>query len=188
MEHYSCMTSKEKVKKLLEFKKGEIIQVDIGCGRNKAEDFIGMDMRDVPGVDIVHNLEETPWPFPTESVTLLSASHVLEHINPLNQGFIKVMDEAWRVLKYGGQFRIAVPYGGSAGYFADPTHVNPIVSHTWHYFDPMQATKLYGEYEPCPWAILNLYWAPDGNMEVLLSKRRDDIAYHYDKKIHHGKK
>lgn len=155
-----------------------IIKVDLGCGERKCgPDFLGMDVREVPGVDVVHNLEVTPWPFPTESVTLLSASHVVEHINPHDFGFIKFMDEAWRVLKYGGQFRISTPYAGSTGYWSDPTHVNPCTHHTFHYFDPLQVTGLYSEYKPKPWKIEQLYFQIDGNLEVLLSKRYEDPSY-----------
>lgn len=58
------------------------IRLDIGCGNNKQEGFAGMDYRPGPQVDIVHNLEQFPWPLPDESVSFAFASHVLEHINP----------------------------------------------------------------------------------------------------------
>ena len=31
------------------------IQLDIGCGSNKQKGFVGMDKRDIAGVDIVHD-------------------------------------------------------------------------------------------------------------------------------------
>ena len=58
------------------------IKLDIGCGPNKEEGFIGIDVRDFPTVDIVHNIEKFPWPLPDNSVSLAISSHVLEHINP----------------------------------------------------------------------------------------------------------
>lgn len=60
------------------------IKLDIGCGANKQDGFVGMDVRDLPGVDIVQNLEQFPWLLPDESVSFAVASHVLEHINPSN--------------------------------------------------------------------------------------------------------
>lgn len=75
----------KKIKTLLESKKKKNLSLDIGCGANKAsEDFIGMDVRPLPGVDIVHNLEKFPWPFENDTFSLVHASHVLEHINPAN--------------------------------------------------------------------------------------------------------
>jgi SAM-dependent methyltransferase len=59
------------------------IKLDIGCGANKQPGgFIGIDARQLDGVDIVHNLEHFPWPFPDQSVGFAIASHILEHINP----------------------------------------------------------------------------------------------------------
>lgn len=73
------------------------IKLDIGCGANKqGGDFVGMDVRAEQGVDIVHNLEQFPWPLPDECASMCVASHVLEHINPANSspqlaGLIKLL-------------------------------------------------------------------------------------------------
>ena len=40
------------------------IRIDIGCGANKRSGWIGMDVRDLEGVDVVHNILDFPWPFP----------------------------------------------------------------------------------------------------------------------------
>lgn len=168
---------RDRVKELLRQRKGEILMLDIGCGRNKIENHVGLDLVKYPGVDIVHDITKTPWPIPDESFTLLSASHVLEHITREGGAFMRVMDEAWRVLKYGGQFRIATPYGGSTLFWADPTHVNGIVPQTFQYFDPLAPLDTYRVYKPKPWKIEQLYWAPDGVIEALLSKRREDPSY-----------
>lgn len=58
------------------------IKLDIGCGANKQDGFVGMDVRELPGVDIVHNMEQFPFPLPDESCSMVVASHVLEHVNP----------------------------------------------------------------------------------------------------------
>lgn len=60
------------------------IRLDIGCGANKQQGagWIGMDVQALPGVDIVHNLVQFPWPLEDESVLVAMASHILEHIPP----------------------------------------------------------------------------------------------------------
>ena len=68
------------IEKLLKEKQG--IRLDIGCGANKNPNFVGIDILPLPGVDIVHNIELTPWPLPDECVLTAVASHVLEHISP----------------------------------------------------------------------------------------------------------
>jgi hypothetical protein len=163
------------------------IQLDIGCGQNKQSPaWIGMDVRPFPGVDIIHDWNDTPWPLPDECVTQAIASHVVEHVPPVYYkdgktvfGFIAFMDEVWRVLKPDARFAIALPYGLSGGMLQDPTHVNFCNEHTWLYFDPIaQGGQLYRFYRPKPWKITDLFWDVSGNMEVLLIKRREDRSYY----------
>jgi len=157
------------------------IRLDIGCGGNKQPGFVGIDIRALAGVDIVHDLEEYPWPLPNDCVLVAIASHVLEHINPHKGNFIQFMDEAWRVLKPGAQWAISVPHGSSQGFIQDPTHINPINEVTWAYFDPLEPNTqggLYRIYKPKPWKITHLTWSPAANIEVILEKRIDDPSYH----------
>jgi len=169
----------KKIKKLIKKRGG--IQLDIGCGSNKQPGFVGMDIRKLPGVDVVHDWNIIPWPFPDKCVIRALASHVVEHIPPHDFGFIKFMDEIWRIMKPGGQFGISMPYALSDGMFQDPTHCNFCNEKTWLYFDPLEDKTngmLYTIYRPKPWKIHELHFEPWGNMEVLLSKRRDDKSYH----------
>lgn len=159
------------------------ILLDIGCGRNKQANFVGIDWQPLPGVDIVHDIEDIPWPLPDECVVTAMASHVVEHINPARGGFLKFMDEVWRVLKPGGQFAIATPYGGSPGYWQDPTHCNGCNQHTWVYFTPDH--PYYRFYQPKPWRIQgDVLWVPYGNMELVLVKMTEEEADGQD--IHNG--
>ena len=181
------MTTLEQAKKLLSRHKGEILKLDIGCGEFKQEGagWIGMDIRKFPSVDVQWDFSKTPWPFPDNTFTLLSASHVIEHLDKADFGVIKWMDECWRVLNFDGQFRISCPYAGSTMFWADPTHTNGVVPQTFHYFDPLAPLGTYQVYNPAPWRIESLSWSPEGNLEALLSKRRDDPSYHTDGKIHY---
>lgn len=164
---------------MLEGKKGEVIKIDLEGGLNPVPDFIIMDHRDLPSVHVLHDIEENPWPFPDECATLIMAGHVVEHVDPTHRGFIKFMDEAWRILKVGGQMMISTPYAGSTAYFSDPANVNPCTPQTFFYFDPLNPSGLYKRHMPKPWEIKTGYpmWYPDGNMEVLLVKRKEDPSY-----------
>lgn len=170
------------IKKLLKEKGG--IRLDIGGGANPNPGFVNIDMLKLPQVDIVWDLEEFPWPLPNESVTMATASHVLEHINPHKGVFIKFMDEVWRVLKPYAQFAFVVPHASSPGYQQDPTHCNMLNETTMHYFDPDPENKamgaqLYNFYKPKPWKIEKQYFSYGGNLEVLLSKRPMDKSYEW---------
>lgn len=184
-----------KLNKLLEGKSG--IKLDIGCGASKqGADWVGIDVRPFPGVDIVHDLMDVPYPLPDESVSTAICSHVLEHIPKVaiiqEKGklktifpFMAFMDEIWRVMKPGGNFAIAVPHGASPGYMQDPTHASQINEYTFHYFDPIAADgMLYKFYKPKPWEIKKdaqgepfLYFDPSSNLEIVLVKRRMDVSY-----------
>jgi hypothetical protein len=129
-------------------------------------------MRDLPEVDIVHNLEVVPWPLPDECAIRIMASHLIEHINPA--GGIHFMNEVWRVAKPGAEFMISVPYGSSPGQLQDPTHCNPSNEATWAYFDPLHASMLWRIYKPKPWYYKFCAWDPIWNMEVLLIKHSED--------------
>lgn len=92
-------------------------------------------------------------------------------------GFIRFMDEVWRILKPGGQAIHTFPYAGSHGYWQDPTHLNPINETTFRYFDPLDEAHLYSIYRPMPWKVLRCFYNTVGFMEVALEKRRIDKSY-----------
>jgi hypothetical protein len=157
-----------KVTKLLKkYKRG--VRLDLGCGGNKQEGFIGVDKRKLSNVDIIHDLEVFPYPFPDDSVSVILMSHVVEHIKPWLM--IDLFNELWRITEVGGQLWISMPYGYSQGFLQDPTHCNPRNEATWTYFDP--DCELYRIYRPRPWKIERNHWNPNGNMEVILGKRSE---------------
>ena len=148
------------------------IQLDIGCGSNKQKGFVGMDKRDIAGVDIVHDLEVFPYPIKSESCLIIIGSHIVEHIKPWLM--LKFMDELWRILKFDGKLLLSMPYGISDGFVQDPTHCNPCNVATWQYFDPR--FELYKIYKPLPWTIEKGFpvWQANGNMEVILIKNLNE--------------
>lgn len=166
------------IEMLLEERKG--IRLDVGCGRAKTEGFVGMDIRDLLEVDIVHDWNDIPWPLPDECVLQAIVSHVLEHVNPTNEGLVRWMNELWRVCKPDAEVALAYPHGRSNGFLQDPTHCNPMNEVVWAYFDPLEPSTggaLYKFYHPKPWRIKNVSWNPSANVEVILVKRREDRSY-----------
>ena len=126
-------------------RKKRFIRLDLGCGPSKqGEDWIGMDARKLPGVDIVYDIEDTPWPIPTNSTVSVVCSHVLEHIDP--KRFLAVMDEMHRICRDGAQIFVSGPYGVGYRFQQDPTHCRPLVEATFLYFDSMH--PLWEVYRP----------------------------------------
>lgn len=62
--------------------KSQGARLDIGCGDARQDGWIGMDVRKMPNVDIVHDFRMFPWPIPDNSISVAMASHVLEHVDP----------------------------------------------------------------------------------------------------------
>ena len=165
------------VQSILRKHAGAVIKIDLGGGSNPQPGFINMDIRALPGVDVVHDWDDIPWPFPDSCATIIIAGHVVEHVNPNKFGFINWMNECWRILKYDGQLMLTTPFAGSLGFWSDPTHVNPCTNRTWDFFDPLHPSRLYFQYKPKPWRVQNCFWSVEGNMEALLVKRREDKSY-----------
>lgn len=84
--------------------------------------------------DVVLNLNHERLPFDESSVDFIYSSHTLEHLSL--DGFFHVMNETYRILKPGAQFKIVVPYFTTMVNLANPFHNNNIAfnEHTFRFF------------------------------------------------------
>jgi len=73
------------------------LKLDLGCGRNKREGYVGVDADSGVGADIVASALDLP--FEDESVDEVHSSHLVEHFDPSDAQ--KFFDEVFRVLKKG---------------------------------------------------------------------------------------
>ena len=146
------------------FKNKAGIRLDIGCGNNKQSGYVGMDIRNVPGVDIVHDAQKFPYPIPANSCVVILLSHLWEHIEPKNR--VDLMNELWRIMQPQGQLQLSTPYYLSFGAYQDPTHYPCPNEATFTYFDPKM--PMYQIYQPKPWKLIRNNYVMTGNMEVLM--------------------
>lgn len=147
--------------------RGKGILLDVGCRDRKELNWVGIDHRMRPGVDIVHDLEKFPYPVDSGSCITVKAAHIAEHIQP--KLFFRWMDELWRMLKDNGQLVISAPYAGSPGFYSDPTHITFITENTFQHLDPDY--PLYLQHQPKPWKMEYAAWKPYGNIEAIMRKR-----------------
>lgn len=83
---------------------GEPIRLELGAGGRKLAGWTAVDWQDGSAL----NLDLTKGlPFPSNSVSAVYSSHVLEHFFVRDLQFL--LGECWRVLKPGGTFSAAVP-------------------------------------------------------------------------------
>lgn len=95
------------------------MKLDVGCGQRKRAGFFGIDCCDLPGVDIVHDLKEFPWPVESNSVEEMVLDDVIEHLPDT----VATLNEMWRIARPGCLVKITYPYCRSLGAYSDPTHV-----------------------------------------------------------------
>ncbi|KKU56259.1 MAG: Methyltransferase domain protein [Parcubacteria group bacterium GW2011_GWA1_47_11] len=104
--------------------------LDVGCGGRKLPGSTGMDILRLPGVDVVHSFNRTPWPFADGAFDLVFLNHALEHVGDV----VAVMNEVHRVLKPEGRAVIQVPYFRCIDAYNDPTHTHFFTARTLDYF------------------------------------------------------
>lgn len=108
------------------------MKLDLGCGPNKKEGFLGVDCRQFDGkVDVVHDLRQ-PWPWEDGSIEEANSSHFVEHLTQNER--IHFVNELYRVLKPGGKCLIVTPHWASCRAYGDLTHQWPPVSEFWFYY------------------------------------------------------
>lgn len=92
--------------------------VDLGCGPDKTPDAVGVDRFPYPGVDIVHDLDDVPWPLAENSFDRIIASHLIEHVASIPD----FMREIHRVARPGAEVWVTTPHYSSNNSWQDPTH------------------------------------------------------------------
>ncbi len=83
------------------------MKLHLGCGDKRIEGYVNIDAREIPGVvDEVADIK-TLDNYKKESVDLIYACHVLEHIP--RREYTAVLTRWFEILKHGGKLRLAVP-------------------------------------------------------------------------------
>lgn len=111
------------------------IRIDLGCGANKREGYVGIDRMGGPEVDHVVDLMNEPLPFEDDSVDEVFSSHFLEHVQDPH----RVLREILRVCRHGAKVHIWTPYNRHCAAFLGG-HVSYHNELTWE-----QICNLYPE-------------------------------------------
>ncbi len=104
-------------------------RLNIGCGKDIRTGYINLDLKKLPGVDVVHNLNKIPYPFKDNYFDEIICYNVLEHMD----NFLAVVEELYRISKNGAIIQVEVPFFHSLEAFADPTHKNFFTLDTFDY-------------------------------------------------------
>lgn len=107
--------------------------LNLGCGldlRPNDDEWEWINLDNVKPANVLFDLESCAkgekLPFEENSLDLVLAQHVLEHLH----GLLPLVEEIYRVLKPSGKFILRVPHASSDTAFGDPTHVRFFVPET----------------------------------------------------------
>ena len=114
--------------------------LDLGCGTAKVQGAIGIDNVALPGVDVVHDLLDMPYPFEDNTADEIYLNHVIEHFVLADSQ--RILGEAYRILRSNGICHIRVPHVYSVAAWVDPTHKSAFTFISGQFFDSV-ATKAY---------------------------------------------
>lgn len=136
--------------------------LDIGCGTNKILGAIGMDINPRTAADVIHDLDDLPYPFDDAQFNEIIGRHVIEHVrDPM-----AVMSELHRITQPGGVIKLLAPHWTNPDFATDLTHRNHLNSYSFRHL--IEGRELFPFYTNVRFrqrqvnvTVLNL-WRPFG--------------------------
>lgn len=150
-------------------------RISFGAGHEAEQGFTNVDIVDMPGIDVVHNLMHFPYPFEDECANFIKAKDLVEHLaTHLPDGrntLIAFIEECHRILKPGGVLWIQTPSWDADFLWIDPTHVRGYDIRSFDFFDPDtdfgRGTGFYSEAKFKVAAVRT----ENGNLQFTMEKR-----------------
>ncbi len=139
------------------------MKLDLGCSFHKRENYLGVDILRVEGVDVLADAQHLP--FKDSSIEGIYSSHCIEHIPDQ----LKLISELWRVCADDAKIHILVPHFSNPSYYDDLTHQHRYSTRSFeHYDQEMHQLTGHPNYLPNvnfkPMKIRLNYW-PDRTIE-----------------------
>lgn len=111
------------------------MKLNIGCGHNKIDGYLNVDISPECQPDLVCDLEVLPWIWLENSVDAVRFHHSLEHLGQQSRVFLGIMKELYRVCKNDSIIEIHAPHPRHDNFINDPTHVRVITPQLFTLFD-----------------------------------------------------
>jgi SAM-dependent methyltransferase len=109
-------------------------------------DLVTVDLNPDHRPDVVADLSEVPWPFPSDAFDEVHAYEVLEHLGAQGDyvAFFAQFSEIWRILTPGGLLYATVPSADSPWLWGDPSHRRAILPETLVFLSQEQYERQVG--------------------------------------------
>ena len=111
------------------------MKLNLGAGNDILDGFENHDITKLPGIDVVFDLNQYPWPWNDDAFEEVVANDLLEHLD----NFMRAMEELHRIIAPNGKLKLSVPYWNSTSRYIDPTHKMGFHEDTFKFFDPSSA-------------------------------------------------
>lgn len=119
------------------------LKISLGAGLELEDTnagWVNVDLVDLPGIQVVHNLMDFPYPFADNTADYIKAKDLIEHLanyTPDNRpSVLAFVEECHRILKPGGILWIQTPSWDAEFMWIDPTHVRGFDIRSFDFFDP----------------------------------------------------
>jgi SAM-dependent methyltransferase len=157
------------------------MKLNFGAGEEPEleKGWLNVDMIDLPGIDIVHNLMDFPYPFENESAEYIKAKDIIEHLDHYTKDrkptIIAFIEEVHRILKSKGQLFIQTPSWDAEFLWVDPSHTRGFDLRSFDFFDPStDFGKSTGFYTKAKFKILEAKKLENKNLQFLMEKYETD--------------
>lgn len=104
-------------------------KLNLGCDSDYKEGWVNLDFHKSLKCDVLHDLNEFPYPFEDNQFDYIYMNHVLEHVRDVH----RCINELYRISKNNAIIEINVPYFNSFNAFRDVTHYSFF---TWDSLSP----------------------------------------------------
>jgi SAM-dependent methyltransferase len=117
--------------------------LEIGSGKSKIPGTITIDINSEVKPNIVHDLNQFPWPINDNEYDTILMFSIIEHLAEP----IKVFEECHRILKPSGRIYLITPHFSDSASYVDPTHKWHFSARSFDYFiKGSQLEESYGFY------------------------------------------
>ncbi len=129
--------------------KAEFRVLNLGCGLVKlqfpgaslATEIVGVDISSRSQADLIHDLDQFPYPLASDSFDLIVMQDILEHLEDVP----RVLREVHRVAREGATVRIRTPHYSSYYAYNDPTHRRSFGVFALDGFDVLKPRTAYAD-------------------------------------------
>lgn len=113
--------------------------LNLGSGNRKINGAINVDLSPHTNPEVVHDLDQLPWPFADSQFSEVHAYDVLEHLADV----VGAVAEIHRVSSPGARIHITVPHFSCDNAFTDPTHRHYFGHRSFDYFSEASPLSYY---------------------------------------------